>query len=114
MISIFLEDSFDAAHWLPNVPEDHKCRHLHGHTYRIRIEVTGEIGSRSGWIMDYADLREKWLPLKEQLDHRSLNDLLPNPTCEVLAAWIAANLCVPGLKRVELRETVNCGVVYQL
>jgi 6-pyruvoyltetrahydropterin/6-carboxytetrahydropterin synthase len=114
MISIFLEDSFDAAHWLPNVREDHKCRRPHGHTYRIRLEVTGQVDTTSGWIMDYAELREKWLPLKEKLDHRSLNDFLPNPTCEVIAAWIVANLCVPGLKRLELRETVNCGVVYTL
>jgi len=40
---VFIEDSFDSAHWLPNVHEDHKCRRMHGHTYRIRIDIEGQI-----------------------------------------------------------------------
>ena len=114
MISVFFEDSFDSAHRLPNVPADHKCANWHGHTYRVRIEVTGDIGPHSGWVVDYAEVRAAWLPLKEKLDHHSLNEIhgLKNPTCELIAAWIAENLNIEGLSMIELRESEHCGVVY--
>ncbi len=109
--AVFIEDSFDAAHWLPNVPESHKCHRMHGHTYRIRMEVAGKIDPALGWIIDYSDLKEAWEPLKELMDHRTLNDILANPTCELIAQWIANS--IPMLTRIELRETVNCGVVWE-
>jgi 6-pyruvoyltetrahydropterin/6-carboxytetrahydropterin synthase len=57
-----------------------------------------------------------WDGVKAQLDHRELNVIggLENPTCELLAAWIWNALkpaMLPGLVRVELRETERCGVV---
>ncbi len=109
--AVFIEDSFDAAHWLPNVPLDHKCHRMHGHTYRIRMEVAGKVDPALGWIIDYSDLKEAWEPVKERLDHRALNDILANPTCELIAGYIAN--CIPMLSRIELRETVNCGVVWE-
>jgi hypothetical protein len=42
---------FDSAHFLPNVPEDHKCRRMHGHSYHVWIHVTGEVRQREGWIV---------------------------------------------------------------
>jgi 6-pyruvoyltetrahydropterin/6-carboxytetrahydropterin synthase len=33
-MDIFTEFNFEAAHWLPHVPPDHKCHRLHGHSYR--------------------------------------------------------------------------------
>jgi 6-pyruvoyltetrahydropterin/6-carboxytetrahydropterin synthase len=108
--SIFFEDSFDSAHSLPLVPETHKCRRVHGHTYRIRIEISGPVGPL-GWIVDYAEIKERWSDLKRHLDHRNLNDLLPNPTCELLADYIYEALAtrLSGLSRIELRETEHCG-----
>lgn len=111
MTAIFIEDSFDSAHWLPNVPADHKCRRMHGHTYRIRMYVSGEVGEQSGWIYDYAELKRHWEPVKSALDHKCLNDVISNPTCELLAAYIADEL--PMLTRIELRETERCGVVWE-
>lgn len=110
MTAIFIEDSFDSAHWLPSVPEGHKCSRMHGHTYRIRLEVTGEVGAETGWIVDYTDIKAEWSAVKSQLDHHLLNDLMPNPTCELIAAWIGARM--PSVSKIELRETVNCGVVW--
>jgi len=112
---VFVEDSFDSAHQLPNVPEDHKCRRLHGHTYRIRIEVEGEVDPQMGWVIDYSEIKRVWDPVKAELDHHELNAVpgLQNPTCEHLARWIWHRMTLQGLvlSRIELRETVNCGVV---
>lgn len=109
-MTIFLEDSFDAAHWLPRVPAGHKCAQLHGHTYRIRLEVQGDVGPETGWVVDYAELKQKWAPVKAALDHQSLNSIIQNPTCELIAEWIGERL--PMVSLIELRETVNCGVVW--
>lgn len=111
---IFIEDSFDSAHWLPNVPEGHKCHNLHGHTYRIRLEFGGDLDPVMGWIKDYAEVKAKWDAVKAVLDHRCLNELpgLENSTCELLALWIAERLrAVSWLTRIEIRETERCGVV---
>lgn len=113
-MTIFLEDSFDSAHYLPNVPDGHKCKRMHGHTYRIRIEITGLIGTQTGWVVDYSDVKEIWNPIKCNLDHQNLNDILDNPTCELLAQWIADRFAYVGVhpSKIELRETMNCGVVW--
>lgn len=109
-MTIFVEDSFDSAHYLPHVPEGHKCARMHGHTYRIRLEVSGDVGPATGWLVDYSEVKAAWEPIKDRLDHHCLNELLPNPTCELIAEWIGA--AMPMLSRIELRETVHCGVVW--
>ncbi|MCB0557489.1 MAG: 6-carboxytetrahydropterin synthase QueD [Lewinellaceae bacterium] len=116
-MEIFKEFTFDAAHYLPNVPEDHKCRRLHGHTYRIRLYIKGPLDPTLGWVMDFADIKAAWKPLEAQLDHRCLNEVdgLSNPTAEHIAAWIWERLKpeLPLLHRIELRESPTAGVVYE-
>lgn len=109
---IFIEDSFDSAHYLPHVPEGHKCGRMHGHTYRVRIEISGEVDAHTGFIVDYAEVKERWGILHKQLDHQCLNDIFENPTCEVMADWIGLQMTRKGrfsCSAVELRETQNCG-----
>lgn len=106
---------FESAHLLPNVPEGHKCRRLHGHSYRVTIWVRGDVGDESGWVMDFAELSAAFAPLHEQLDHRYLNEVdgLENPTSERLAIWIWERLALPGLARVDVHETCTSGCRYE-
>ena len=112
---VFIEDSFDAAHWLPNVPENHKCRNMHGHTYHVRIEIEGDIDPHTGWVMDYAQIRAAWGTVKAILDHRTLNHFpqLQNSTSEHLAQFIWNRLSDAGLPLalLEVRETAHCGAI---
>ena len=80
---------FDAAHFLPNVPDGHKCKRMHGHTYRVEVRASGELDER-GFVVDYAELAAAWWPIHAVIDHRLLNEVpgLENPTTEVLAPWI--------------------------
>lgn len=115
-MEIFKEFSFEAAHRLPNVPEDHKCARLHGHTFYVRIYVAGEIDEQMGWVMDFADIKASFDPVYRRLDHYYLNDIpgLENPTSEVLARWIWQHLKpdLPLLSKIEVRETCTCGCIY--
>jgi 6-pyruvoyltetrahydropterin/6-carboxytetrahydropterin synthase len=116
MPTIFKEFTFDSAHLLPNVPEGHKCGRLHGHTYGVRLEVSGSIGATTGWVIDYAEVAAAWAPLHDQLDHQFLNDVpgLENSTSENLAKWIWDRLkpVLPGLSKVVVRETCTAGCFY--
>ena len=116
-MDIFKIFSLESAHWLPNVPEGHKCRRLHGHSFRVEIHVSGEIDSTAGWVMDFADIKSAFQPLFEQLDHRCLNDIegLDNPTSEHLARWIWRRLkpSLPLLSEVVVHETCTSGSRYR-
>jgi len=81
---------FEAAHYLPNVPEGHKCRRMHGHSFRGEVGVRGHIDPHTGWLIDFADLKRAVDPVVARLDHYLLNEIegLDNPTSENLAAWI--------------------------
>lgn len=103
---IWRDFTFDAAHWLPLVPEDHKCRRMHGHTYRVRIHVMAPKRD-DGMVMDFAEIGAAWRPLHERLDHRCLNDVIENPTAENLAQWIFDQL--PFASNVEVWETPTSG-----
>ena len=114
---IYKEVTFEAAHRLPNVPPDHKCARLHGHSYRVALHVEGPVGAESGWVMDFADIQSAFAPLMAQLDHNYQNEVdgLSNPTSENLARWIWQRLkpSLPMLCEVEVRETCTSGCTYR-
>jgi 6-pyruvoyltetrahydropterin/6-carboxytetrahydropterin synthase len=116
-MEIFRKFRFEAAHRLPNVPAGHKCARLHGHSFRATIYVRGPVDARSGWVMDFADLREAFDPLYARLDHSYLNEIdgLENPTSENLARWIFERLAnaLPGLAQVTVHETCTSGAIYR-
>ncbi len=107
---------FEAAHRLPNVPEGHKCRRLHGHSFRVDVIVRGEVDPQVGWFIDYAEIVEAFRPIRDRLDHYYLNEVdgLENPTSEVLAAWIWDRLAprLPSLWQLTVDETCNSRCVY--
>ena len=112
----FREFTFDSAHFLPNVPEGHKCKNMHGHTYRLKVFIEGDLDETYGWIMDFAELKQSVSAILDIVDHKVLNNIpgLHNPTCELLAEWLWHKIIptVPTLKKIELNETPFSGVVY--
>lgn len=111
---------FEAAHFLPKAPPGHKCRRLHGHSFRARVRVAGALDSERGWVIDFGALDRLLAPLHEQLDHRLLNDVegLENPTSEEIARWIWHRLdplLAPevALCEVSVEETCGSAVSYR-
>lgn len=116
-MEIFKIFTIEAAHRLPQVPAEHKCHRLHGHSFRIEVRVEGSVDPASGWVLDFADIGRAFAPLYEQLDHHYLNDVpgLENPTSEQLARWIWQRLQprLPSLSQVIVRETCTAGCIYR-
>ena len=106
----------EAAHRLPKLPAEHKCHRLHGHSFRIEVVVRGEIDPELGWMMDYAEIDEIFAPVFDRLDHHYLNEIpgLENPTSEILASWIHAEIRprLPGLAEIRISETCQESCIY--
>lgn len=116
-MEIYKEFTFEAAHRLPNVHEGHKCARLHGHSFKAAIYISGNVGSRTGWVMDFTEIKEAYEPIFRELDHHYLNEIegLQNPTSEVIARWMWSRLrkTLPNLSKVVINETCNTGCIYQ-
>lgn len=102
--------TFEAAHRLPWHPG--RCRDLHGHSYRLEVTVEGPVGE-TGMVLDFDDL--KAVVQREvvgRYDHTYLNDLLDNPTAELLAgeAWKRLEAAGLRLARLRLWETPTSSV----
>ena len=117
IVELTKEFTFEAAHSLPHVPKGHKCARLHGHSFRVEVTVRGAVNPESGWLMDFGELKEKFKPLEEQLDHRFLNEVpgLENSTSENIARWVWQRLKpqVPQLWCVTVFETCTSRCVYR-
>lgn len=108
---------FEAAHYLPKLPETHKCRRMHGHSFKFDVHVEGPLDPELGWVMDFGDISRLVKPLVEQLDHYLLNEIpgLENPTSEVIAVWIWNRLKpqLSGLSRIVVYETCTARCEYR-
>ncbi len=108
---------FEAAHLLPHLPATHKCRRLHGHSFKVEIAVDGPCDPKLGWVMDYADITKAFKPLLNQLDHFYLNEIagLENPTSERIAIWIWERLKpgLPLLTEIVVAETCTAKCIYR-
>ncbi len=114
---IYKTFTFDSAHYLPNVPQGHKCGGMHGHTYTLTVFISGTPEKHSGWIIDYTDLKAGIKPFLDILDHKLLNEIpgLENPTSENLSMWLWQMIkpIYPNLVKIELKETPTSGVIYE-
>lgn len=116
-VSLAKSFSFEAAHWLPTFPDGHKCRRMHGHSFRVDVVVAGDVEPVKGYLIDYGEIGAAIEPLRKRLDHYVLNEIegLENPTSEVLAMWIFERLkpSLPLLCEVIVHETCTSRCHYR-
>jgi len=118
-MTIILSKDFEfaAAQALPQFPAGHKCRNLHGHTFKVTVSVRGQVDEATGLFYDHAVISDAMRPIVEQLDHSYLNDVpgLENPTIENTSRWIWEKLVskLPGLYEIILHETSNARCIYR-
>ncbi len=132
MPSISKSYSFSAAHHLPQMPDGHPCKRVHGHNYEVTVLVRGKLDKR-GFVLDYHDLDRIVKPIIEALDHQDLaaqglpaiNGIVPADavTAENLAFGIHRRvktdlLMVLGMERrkdqiqVRVKETAKTEATY--
>jgi 6-pyruvoyltetrahydropterin/6-carboxytetrahydropterin synthase len=116
-VSLVREFTFEAAHTLPFAPAGHKCRRLHGHSFRVELLCEGEMGPATGWLLDFGDIKRAFAPLHDRLDHNYLNEIegLENPTAENIARWIWVHLKpqLPVLAQVTIAETCSARCIFR-
>ncbi|WP_280411728.1 6-pyruvoyl trahydropterin synthase family protein [Nocardia asiatica] len=113
---------FSASHQLLTLPEEHKCARLHGHNYTVTVSVSAPALDGHGFVTDFANLAPLKEYLRDQFDHRHLNDVVAfAPTSELLAAhlgrWFIDNV-EPGLGAARLvsmtvSETPNSAACWE-
>ena len=117
-VELVKEFRFEAAHRLPQVPAEHKCYRMHGHSFRIEVVLAGPVDPATGWLVDFGEIAATVEPiLKQELDHRVLNDVagLENPTSEHLAGWLWNRFrpLVPHLAAITVHETCTARCTYR-
>ncbi|MEO0894869.1 MAG: 6-carboxytetrahydropterin synthase QueD [Bacteroidota bacterium] len=106
---------FEAAHYLPTMPEGHKCTRVHGHNFKVEVNLMGDIDPKTGFLVDFGEIKKIVNPFIDTLDHLCLNevgeelddDLLRIPSTENLAKWFFTQLnpLLPGLYSIVVHET---------
>ena len=108
---------FEAAHALPTFPPDHKCRRLHGHSFRFDVVVEGNVDPVKGYLIDYGEIKRAAEPIVKRLDHFYLNEIegLANPTSENIARWLWDQLqpLLPQISAVVVHETCTTTCEYR-
>ena len=120
MYEICKEVHFSAAHIIEGHPG--KCSELHGHNWRVRLQVTCETLDSIGMGVEFSHIKEVLREITDRLDHKDLNALpifqTQNPTAENLARYIfqetGKRLNAPGrqVSRVQIWETDSSSVAY--
>lgn len=108
---------FEAAHLLPTFPAGHKCRRLHGHSFRFDVIVEGEVDPKKGYLVDYGEVKQIVDPIVQRLDHYNLNEIegLGNPTSENIARWLWDRIkpALPPLSSIIVHETCSTACEYR-
>lgn len=79
---------FSAAHSLPR--HTGKCKDLHGHTYRVDIEVEGEKKEDTECVADFSEVKALVEEVLDLVDHKHLNEIIAYPTSENIALFLMA------------------------
>lgn len=118
MYEISVEETFDAAHCLPN--HEGQCRRLHGHTYRVMARFRFGSLAESGMAIDFREAKTALRTVLVDLDHQYLNDLpmfaQVTPTAENIAGHVFGLISAAhaSLHSVSVWETpTSCATYYR-
>jgi 6-pyruvoyltetrahydropterin/6-carboxytetrahydropterin synthase len=117
MFTLKVNKTISAAHNLRGYKG--KCEKLHGHNWKVEVEVAGPKLNKLGMLMDFHDIKDELQEVLDKFDHAYLNEVPPfdkiNPTSENLAAHIFKVLVKqnPQLFKVTVWESDNACASYQ-
>lgn len=101
---------FEAAREVTLLPEGHRSRRLHGHSFLARIRVA----LKDGWARfpggEVDQLRERLATAVAPLDYNELNREFTQPTDENIARWVRQRIQLPDVANVGVQSTLHEGV----
>ena len=108
MYTVIKRMEISAAHSL-SLSYPSKCENLHGHNWIVTVHCRSKELNADGMVIDFTHIKQV---VKDQLDHRNLNEVLPfNPTAENIARWICDQL--PCCYKVEVQESEGNTAIYE-
>lgn len=125
-MKVCVETSFSAAHFIPG---HLKCGEMHGHNYKVKAIIEGEVDKKTGMVVDFGKVKE----VLKRFDHQTLNfeerrgskveyymdhkqKVLLCPTAENLALYFVKDLIELGsfeTVEVTIWETEDCSVTVE-
>ena len=94
MYRLTVHDYVSSAHQLKGYKG--KCEAIHGHNWKVEVDVQGEKLNDIGLLMDFHDLRSMLRDILDRLDHVLLNEVEEfremNPSSENVARHVYDNL----------------------
>ena len=117
MFTITKEFWFSASHYLKFLPQGHPCSNIHGHNYRVVLELCSPSLSPQGFVVDYKELKAFGDYIDAHLDHKHLNNQLDfQPSAELLAQHlynIAHNMLGEQVSAVTVCEGPKTSATYR-
>ena len=108
MYTVIKRMEVSAAHQL-KLSYPSKCECLHGHNWIITVYCRAKELNADGMVMDFTHIKKA---VKEHLDHKNLNEVLPfNPTAENIAHWVCEQ--IPTCFKVEVQESEGNVAIYE-
>ena len=117
-MKLFKEYKIHSARFLSKLPPDHPCSKMHGHTFFVKLLLSGNPDPENDFIIDFYELDKIFEGhIFKVLDHSILNDIegLESPTTENIAKWIYDKLksILPIIDSVSVTEGENYGCIYE-
>ncbi len=120
MYTVKVRSDFSGAHNLKGYKG--RCEELHGHNWRIEVEVDSEELDATGMVIDFKELKNILDEIIGGMDHKYLNEIGHfkeiNPTSENIARYIFESISERkpdlGLGRVIVWETDSSSATYSL
>ena len=75
MYKLEVESWFSSAHQLREYKG--KCENLHGHNWKVKLQLEGEELNSLGMLVDFTDAKRILSGLMDRLDHKFLNEIEP-------------------------------------
>ena len=98
---------FSSAHFITFAGP--RCEGLHGHNYRVRVTVDGELNAEDGLVFDFLELKRLMRGLCEEIDHRVLLPL-HSARITVVEEGDAVHVSVDGIRRYTFPR-VDCALL---
>lgn len=107
MYYLEVKEEISSAHYLTE-PYEGKCNNIHGHNWKVKIYCKSERLNECGMVVDFKEIKE----IIKLLDHRLLNELIPQPTAENIAHYLTDSIA--NCYKVEITESEGNKAIYEI